>query len=50
LLPLAAQEQKQHFTINVGTPEGQTLQAIGQNPTTVRSWRWRWISGQVSEA
>jgi len=29
-LPLAAQEQKQHFTINVSTPEGQTLQAIGQ--------------------
>jgi tetratricopeptide (TPR) repeat protein len=30
LLPAAAQEQKQHFTINVGTPEGQVLQAIGQ--------------------
>jgi tetratricopeptide (TPR) repeat protein len=30
LLPAAAQEQKQHFTINVGTPEGQMLQAIGQ--------------------
>ena len=29
-LPAAAQEQKQHFTINVGTPEGQMLQAIGQ--------------------
>jgi tetratricopeptide (TPR) repeat protein len=28
----AAQEQKQHFTINVGTPEGQMLQAIGQEP------------------
>jgi tetratricopeptide (TPR) repeat protein len=32
LLPAAAQEQKQHFTINVGTPEGQMLQAIGQEP------------------
>jgi tetratricopeptide (TPR) repeat protein len=31
-LPAAAQEQKQHFTINVGTPEGQVLQAIGQEP------------------
>ena len=30
LLPIAAQEQKQHFTINVSTPEGQMLQAIGQ--------------------
>jgi len=30
VLPAAAQEQKQHFTINVGTPEGQMLQAIGQ--------------------
>ena len=29
-LPAAAQEQKQHFTINVSTPEGQMLQAIGQ--------------------
>lgn len=29
-LPAIAQEQKQHFTINVGTPEGQMLQAIGQ--------------------
>ncbi len=32
LLPAAAQEQKQHFTINVSTPEGQMLQAIGQEP------------------
>ena len=30
VLPAVAQEQKQHFTINVGTPEGQMLQAIGQ--------------------
>ncbi len=30
VLPAAAQEQKQHFTINVGTPEGQMLQSIGQ--------------------
>ncbi|HEV8042690.1 MAG TPA: hypothetical protein VGP62_27680 [Bryobacteraceae bacterium] len=30
MLPAAAQEQKQHFTINVSTPEGQMLQAIGQ--------------------
>lgn len=30
LLPAAAQEQKQRFTINVGTPEGQMLQSIGQ--------------------
>jgi len=30
VLPAAAQEQKQHFTINVGTPEGQLLQSIGQ--------------------
>ena len=30
VLPVAAQEQKQRFTINVGTPEGQMLQAIGQ--------------------
>jgi tetratricopeptide (TPR) repeat protein len=29
MLPAAAQEQKQHFTINVGTPEGQLLQSIG---------------------
>src|ERR1035438_631451 len=32
MLPATAQEQKQHFTINVGTPEGQMLQAIGQEP------------------
>jgi len=32
VLPAAAQEQKQHFTINVGTPEGQLLQAIGTEP------------------
>src|ERR1035438_3859765 len=32
MLPATAQEQKQHFTINVSTPEGQTLQAIGQEP------------------
>src|SRR5579864_649258 len=32
VLPAAAQEQKQHFTINVGTPEGQMIQAIGQEP------------------
>ena len=32
MLPAAAQEQKQHFTINVGTPEGQMLQSIGQEP------------------
>jgi tetratricopeptide (TPR) repeat protein len=30
VLPAAAQEQKQHFTINVSTPEGQMLQSIGQ--------------------
>ncbi|HYL74135.1 MAG TPA: hypothetical protein VEU96_07995 [Bryobacteraceae bacterium] len=30
LLPALAQDQKQHFVINVGTPEGQMLQAIGQ--------------------
>src|ERR1035438_6927863 len=30
MLPATAQEQKQRFTINVGTPEGQMLQAIGQ--------------------
>jgi tetratricopeptide (TPR) repeat protein len=30
ILPAAAQEQKQHFTINVSTPEGQMLQSIGQ--------------------
>jgi tetratricopeptide (TPR) repeat protein len=30
VFPAAAQEQKQHFTINTGTPEGQMLQAIGQ--------------------
>jgi tetratricopeptide (TPR) repeat protein len=30
VLPALAQEGKQHFTINVGTPEGQMLQAIGQ--------------------
>jgi|HubBroStandDraft_3_1064219.scaffolds.fasta_scaffold10378_2 tetratricopeptide (TPR) repeat protein len=29
-LPAIAQEQKQRFTINVGTPEGQLLQSIGQ--------------------
>ncbi len=32
VLPAVAQEQKQHFTINVSTPEGQMLQAIGQEP------------------
>lgn len=32
LLPAFPQEQKQHFTINVSTPEGQMLQAIGQEP------------------
>ncbi|HLK18279.1 MAG TPA: hypothetical protein VKT81_04950 [Bryobacteraceae bacterium] len=32
LLPLAAQDQKQHFTINVGTPEGVMLQSIGSEP------------------
>jgi tetratricopeptide (TPR) repeat protein len=32
VLPAAAQEQKQHFTINVGTPEGQMIQAIGGEP------------------
>jgi tetratricopeptide (TPR) repeat protein len=32
VLPVLAQEPKQHFTINVGTPEGQMLQAIGQEP------------------
>jgi len=32
VLPMAAQEQKQHFTINVGTPEGMMLQTIGQEP------------------
>lgn len=30
LLPAAAQDKKQHFTIDVSTPEGQLLQAIGQ--------------------
>ena len=30
-LPALAQEGKQHFTINVGTPEGQLLQQIGQD-------------------
>jgi tetratricopeptide (TPR) repeat protein len=30
LLPALAQDQKQRFVINVGTPEGQMLQAIGQ--------------------
>src|SRR5579871_653990 len=30
VLPLLA--QRQNFTINVGTPEGQQLQAIGQEP------------------
>ena len=30
LLPATAQERKQHFTIDVSTPEGQLLQAIGQ--------------------
>src|SRR5579862_3845596 len=30
LLALPALAQKQNFTINVGTPEGQQLQAIGQ--------------------
>lgn len=30
VFPAAAQEQKQHFTINVSTPEGQMLQSIGQ--------------------
>jgi tetratricopeptide (TPR) repeat protein len=28
--PVAAQDQKQHFVINVSTPEGQILQSIGQ--------------------
>src|SRR5579871_2582786 len=32
VLTVFAQESKQHFTINVGTPEGQALQAIGQEP------------------
>src|SRR5579864_841722 len=30
MLPAFAQDQKQRFVINVGTPEGQMLQAIGQ--------------------
>jgi len=30
-LPVLAQEGKQHFVINVGTPEGQMLQQIGQD-------------------
>jgi tetratricopeptide (TPR) repeat protein len=30
-LPALAQETKQHFVINVGTPEGQMLQSIGQD-------------------
>lgn len=32
VLPAIAQETKQHFTINVSTPEGQMLQSIGQEP------------------
>jgi tetratricopeptide (TPR) repeat protein len=35
VLPAAAQE-KQSFTINVGTPEGQLLQAIGQETDDAR--------------
>jgi len=31
VLPALAQESKQHFVINVGTPEGQMLQSIGQD-------------------
>jgi hypothetical protein len=31
VLPAVAQ-QRQNFTINVGTPEGQLLQSIGQEP------------------
>src|SRR5260370_38113371 len=28
----AAAQQRKHFTINTGTPEGQLLQSIGQEP------------------